>query len=91
MYKDLEKENIMVKMQKLSLNNEKLNGWDKQTGRHSRTIFGEQKSKGILPEHNSKEAREMRNKWNIMEDADAILLSSASGRNQSNPPGLYQV
>ena len=53
---------MMVKMQKLSLNNEKFNGWDKQTGHHSRTIFGEQKSKGILPEHNSKEARKMRNK-----------------------------
>ena len=29
MYKDLEKENVMVKIQKLSLNNEKFNGWDK--------------------------------------------------------------
>ena len=62
MYKDLEKENVMVKIQKLSLNTEKFNGWDKQTGRPWRTVFGEQKSKGILPEHNSKEAREMRNK-----------------------------
>ena len=29
MYKDIEKENMMVKIQKLSLNNEKFNGWDK--------------------------------------------------------------
>ena len=32
-YKDLEKENVMVKIQKLSLNTEKFTGWDKQTGR----------------------------------------------------------